>query len=903
MIVKIQIDGKLYEIQEGKNLLESCLALGFDIPHFCYHPALGSVGACRLCAVKKYKDETDKKGRIIMSCMEPVKEGLIVSLEDAEVKEFRAAVLESLMTNHPHDCPVCDEGGECHLQDMTVMTGHNYRRYNFKKRTYTNQKLGPFIHHEMNRCIQCYRCLRYYKDYAGGEDLNVFAANHHIYFGRHKEGKLENEFSGNLVEVCPTGVFTDKTFKKHFTRKWDLTNSPSVCVHCSVGCNTILGERNGTLRRVMNRYNGSVNGYFLCDRGRFGYEFVNDTSRIQKPMIRAAKDKELEDTEIENLHKILESIFTEGRKIVGIGSPRASLEANYALSKLTGEENFYHGISGHEFSLIKTVVSILKKGVHSPSLKEMERADVVFILGEDVTNTAPMIALAIRQASRTTSMEMAVKAGIPGWHDYAIRERAGDLKSPLFIATTHRTDLDELAAGTFHSPEDDIARLGFAVAAIIDGKAPVVKGLSKTEQDNAKKIAEALTNAKRPLIVSGTHSGSEAILHAAANIIKALSTRQKPSSLSLIVPEANSMGLGMMQGQSLDEVIALSKKTDPDVLIILENDLYIRADNESIDGLIKKSKHVIVLDHMMNPTSQAADIVLPVGTFAGSQGTLINNEGRAQRYYNVFPVREPVFENWRWIKRLMEISGKHSVSSWQDFDSVVSDMIRAIPDFENIKNIIPDADFRMLNEKIPRQTRRMSGRTAIHAKESVREQAIPDDHDSPLAFSMEGYIGRPPAAIIPNYWSAGWNSVQALYKYVDEPNGHIKDGDPGTRLFDEQKSSASMYFDTIPSAFQPKANEWWMVPVYEIFGSEELSARSYAIAQVVQPPYILINKTDAEKYGYKDNTKIQITTLNPKIDFTVKVVEGIPLGVIGITVHLPGMPFIPVPGWCQIKNI
>ena len=288
-MIKIQIDGIIYEVKEGKNLLETCIALGIDVPYFCYHAALGSVGACRQCAVKKYANPNDKTGKIVMSCMEPVTDGMLVSVDDKDAADFRAGVVEGLMTNHPHDCPVCDEGGECHLQDMTVMTGHNYRRFVFKKRTYTNQYLGPFIQHEMNRCIQCYRCVRYYKDYAGGKDLNVYGSANHVYFGRQQEGTLESEFSGNLVEVCPTGVFTDKTLKKHYTRKWDLTNGPSVCVHCSVGCNTILSERYGSLRRTLSRYHGDINGYFLCDRGRFGYEFIESTDRIRQILVRDSK--------------------------------------------------------------------------------------------------------------------------------------------------------------------------------------------------------------------------------------------------------------------------------------------------------------------------------------------------------------------------------------------------------------------------------------------------------------------------------------------------------------------------------------------------------------------------------------------------------------------------------------
>ena len=185
------------------------------------------------------------------------------------------------MLNHPHDCPVCDVGGECHLQDMTVMTGHDYRRTRFEKRTFRNQYLGPFLYHEMNRCIQCYRCVRFYREYAGGNDLNVFGIKNAVYFGRSEDGVLENEFAGNLVEICPTGVFTDGTLRRHYTRKWDLRMAPSICVHCGAGCNITIGERYGLLRRVLTRFNSEVNGYFLCDRGRFGYEFVNSERRIR----------------------------------------------------------------------------------------------------------------------------------------------------------------------------------------------------------------------------------------------------------------------------------------------------------------------------------------------------------------------------------------------------------------------------------------------------------------------------------------------------------------------------------------------------------------------------------------------------------------------------------------------
>lgn len=904
MMVKIQIDGKYYDVKPGKNLLETCLALGINVPHFCYHAAMGSVGACRLCAVKRYKDTNDRKGRIIMSCMEPVTDGMIVSVEDPDALAFRTAILESLMINHPHDCPVCDEGGECHLQDMVVMTGHNYRRADFRKRTYTNQYLGPFINHEMNRCIQCYRCVRFYNDYAGGKDLAVFGSHDHVYFGRHEPGVLENEFSGNLVEVCPTGVFTDKTLKGHYTRKWDLTNAPSICVHCSLGCNIIAGERYGSVRRIMSRYNGSVNGYFICDRGRFGYEFVNNDKRIRKTQIRFTKDKILEDAPPDVIESKLSAALSGTKRIIGIGSPRASLEANFALSVLVGKENFYHGVSGKEQKLIKTVLQILQKGsAHSPSLKEIEKADAVIVLGEDITNTAPMAALAVRQATRNKPVEMAVKAGIPAWNDSAQREMAQDLKSPVFIAFPFHTQLDELAENIYRGSYEDIARLGFAVANILHDSAPAVQGINGEQLKLAQKIAITLKEAKSPLIISGIHSGNIDILHAAANIAEAFSLNGKKASLSFLVPDCNSMGLGMMEGKSLDDAFEVINRDWVDTMIILENDLYRRADKEVLEPVFAKCNNVIVLDHLMNETALKADILLPAGTFAESEGTLVSNEGRAQRYYRVLPAEKSEMESWRRIRDLMKIAGKPEAAIWTDFDHVVSSMTDVMPVFIKIKGHMPDADFRMLNQKIKRQTMRFSGRTAMNANIAVSEPKPPDDPDSPLAFSMEGSDERPPSSLVPYYWMPGWNSVQSMNFYLDEPNGSLKGGDPGIRLIEPSENPSLSFFLPGQLSFKPKPDEWLFLTVYQIFGSEELSSGAPAIAERIPKPFVLINPKDAERIGKHENDLITLNILQKSIEVNVKLDKCLPLGIAGVSAGLPGMPFVDLPAWGKFVEL
>ncbi|KOR31046.1 NADH dehydrogenase, partial [Achromatium sp. WMS2] len=552
----IHVDGKEYQVDDADNLLQACLSLGIDIPYFCWHPALGSVGACRQCAVKQFNGPDDKKGRLVMSCRTPAANNTWISVDDAEAKAFRAGIIEFMMTNHPHDCPVCEEGGHCHLQDMTVMSGHSKRRYRFAKRTHNSQYLGSFIKHEPNRCIACYRCVRYYQDYADGRNFGVFGSHNHVYFGRITDGVLENEFSGNLVEVCPTGVFTDKTHSDRYNRKWDMLFAPSVCQQCAVGCNISPGERYGEIRRVENRYNGAVNHYFLCDRGRFGYGYVNAQDRPRQPQLR--NGQELQTVTPEAAITGVTTQLREAQRIIGIGSPRASLEANFQLRELVGTDNFYSGMNATELALTQQVLDILQtSGARTPSLREMEDADAVFILGEDVTQTAPRISLAIRQASKAIARKLAANKGIPPWHAEAVKSIANDAKYPVFIASFAPTRLQDVAKGTYCATAEDIARLGFAVANAIDPQAPAVTDLKPELATQAQEIATALLNAERPLLVSGTGVESAAVLQATANIAQALRARGKNCELTLVVPEVNSLGAAMLGGKALET--ALSK--------------------------------------------------------------------------------------------------------------------------------------------------------------------------------------------------------------------------------------------------------------------------------------------------------------------------------------------------------
>jgi NADH-quinone oxidoreductase subunit G len=900
----IHVDGKEYDVNGADNLLQACLSLGLDIPYFCWHPALGSVGACRQCAVKQYQNAEDTRGRLVMSCMTPASDGTFISIDDGEAKQFRESVVEWLMTNHPHDCPVCEEGGNCHLQDMTVMTGHATRRYRFTKRTHQNQDLGPFISHEMNRCIACYRCVRYYKDYADGTDLGVYGAHDNVYFGRPEDGPLESEFSGNLVEVCPTGVFTDKTHSERYNRKWDMQFAPSVCQQCSVGCNTSPGERYGELRRIENRYNGTVNRYFLCDRGRFGYGYVNAKDRPKHPLQQRGND--WISLNAEQAMQGAADILRQSSKTIGIGSPRASLESNFALRELVGAENFYTGINAAEQNRLAQILNILKNsGVYTPALREIEDYDAVLILGEDLTQTGARIALSVRQAVKGKARAMAAAQRVADWQIAAIQTIGQHAKYPLFMTNVDNTRLDDIAALNYRAPVDEQARFGFAIAHAIDEAAPGVSDLAEGVGKKVDMIVQALTGARKPLIITGTNAGSDAIIEAAANVAKALKARGSDVGITFVASSANSIGLSMIGGGNLDEALSLLTNGDADSVIVMENDLYRQAPEASVDAALSKVKNLLVVDHQRTRIMDKASLILPAASFAESDGTLVNQEGRAQRYFQVYDpayydTTVAMFESWRWLHSLHSTINSRRVD-WTQLDHVIEACVAVLPQLKGIVEAAPDATFRIRGQKLARSPIRSSGRTAMRANISVHEPRQPQDKDTMFAFSMEGnnspYANRQQ---VPFAWAPGWNSPQAWNKFQAEVGGKLRHGDPGVRLIEAGEGSLD-YFGNIPAAFTAEENHWRVAPYYHLFGSEEMSQRSSVIQQRMPEPYVMVNPSDAAALGVNQGTQVEFTCAGQTLTLPVRLSETLDKGQVGLPLGLPGIP--PVLVGATVENL
>jgi NADH-quinone oxidoreductase subunit G len=937
--VPIYLDGRKFVADDGKNLLETALTLGFDVPYFCWHPAMGSVGACRQCAVRVYWNDEDEEGEIAMSCMTPIREGLRADIFDEEAIAFRRSIIELLMASHPHDCPVCDEGGACHLQDMTVMTGHIYRRYPYRKRTYRNQDLGPFLTHEMNRCIQCYRCVRFYCDYAGDLDFAAHGLRNGVYFGRYEDGAPESEFSGNLVEVCPVGVFNDKTLAARYTRKWDLQTSPSVCPHCGRGCSTILAERYGELRRVLNRFNLEVNGYFLCDRGRYGYEFVNGERRVRRALLRTSDNGLLTLPEPDGtcgllgpepggpaaeaaesrgpagtmpspaarraapaaaavprsdavgdeagaIVQRLAELVAGGGRVLGIGSPRASLEANHALRRLVGPERFHLGMADGERELVELAVGLHRDaGLHSPSTLELESADLAVVLGEDLTNTLPMLAFSIRRWLRLRPTEEEARLRIQRWNDAGVGQVKRHLPSVLWLATPATTKLDSVAAAALRAAPQDIARAALAAAHALDPAVPEVSGLSDEAAEWVDLLTVALKEAERPVVISGVSSGSADVVRAAAALTRAL---PHAVGLSLVVPEANTMGLALMGGAPLSAASSAVVGGRADAVVVLENDLFRRAGEAEIDELLGGSPYTLVLDHSLTPTAARADAVLPAATWAESTGTFVSHEGRAQRFFSTLVPAEETRDSWRWLAEVLEAAGR--AEGWERSDDVLAALAAEQPWFAPALEAAPPAEFRVDEMRVPRQSGRYSGRTAIHAPREMVEPRPVSDPDSPLGFTMEGFHGQPPGSLVQRFWAPGWNSVQSLNKFQEEVGGPLRADDPGRILFEAARDGSGgdpLAGLAAPPAFARVSDEWLVLPLHHAFGGEELSALGDAIAQRMPVPYIGLGEEDAAVLGGGGVARLEWGGWRRRLP--VRVVPGLPRGVAGLPAGLPGL--------------
>jgi len=630
---RLIIDDMPVEVPAGTRVIEAAEQLDIMIPRFCYLKVLGAVGACRMCAV--HFVDGPVKG-IDMSCMVEAQDGMVVSTTDSEAVSFRRQVIEWLMMNHPHDCPVCDEGGQCLLQDETVSGGHGIRRYPGRKRTYRDQYLGFFIQHEMNRCIHCYRCSRFYREYAGYRDFGVLQIGSRVFFGRYEEGALQSPFAGNLVDICPTGVFTDKP-ARYKARRWDMQRAPSVCVHCSLGCNTTANGYHQEIIRQEARENNRVNGSFICDRGRFGCFHANHPERPWRPAVgRAEADwKTTLTTAAEKLHDVIGKYGSEA--VAVIGSPRAGLETLCMLAQSCSRLGFQGPLLFTDPGLERRVRSAIRNLDQrlAVSLSEIEEADSILVIGADPIHEAPMLALAMRQAARHGA-SVAVVDPRPVSLPFDFSLLSADTEKMPYISglLVHRA-LDRQA----------VADLGDRALDFYDSLAPRVV-FENSDDYTLQDIAARFAECERPVVVCGTSIVPDTLPDFAADLARLLDGTKNRCGLFYILPGPNAFAaalLGKTGELTFPEMLMSMEKGGIRAIIAVEaNPFHDFPDRDLLEKALAKADLLICLDHLPSRFAAGAHILCPTTTHYEAGEDFVNNEGHLQHSSAVHPCARPL---------------------------------------------------------------------------------------------------------------------------------------------------------------------------------------------------------------------------------------------------------------------
>jgi NADH-quinone oxidoreductase subunit G len=630
---RLIIDDREIEVPRGTKVIKAAELLGIMIPRFCYHWILGSVGACRLCAVKLLHKEF--RG-VQMSCMIDAQDGMIVSTNHPEAVAFRKRVIEWLMLNHPHDCPVCDAGGQCLLQDMTVSAAHGIRRYRGKKRTYRDQYLGSLVKHEMNRCIQCYRCSRFYQEFSGYRDLGAMQIADRVYFGRYTDGPLESPFSGNLIDICPTGVYTDKPARYNY-RRWELERSPSICIHCSLLCRTVATARFRSVVRLEAPVDELDQGFFICDRGRFGFHYTDLPERPRMPRVEG-KDVPWEEALAAAVERLRHIESRSGPSAVAsIGSARSGLETQSALKRLCrlahwrGPAYFPDPRTARKAGL---ALSNMEKPL-ALSMRDIEGCDLVLAVGADPINESPVLALSMRQAWRK------------GATVAVIDPRPVSLPFDFRHLPMPRRQLETCLGFLVRAGLEpgEAARLGGAARDFFDAL-PAGDSLDASVQRVLSTLASDLRKSRRPVVICGTDIVAVSTPAFAADCARLMQGARGSAGLFYVMTDPNSLGAALFSGpETFMELVEAIEAGAVKGLLVVENDPFSSyPDRERLEKAISRLDMLLVLDFLPSETVSRASVFLPAETLFETGSSFIGQDGRVRFAAPVHAGGEPIHQ-------------------------------------------------------------------------------------------------------------------------------------------------------------------------------------------------------------------------------------------------------------------
>ncbi len=723
--VTVTIDGIQVAVPKGTLIVEAAKRVGLEIPVFCYHAKLDPVGMCRMCLVEvgtpvmdpATKQPTlDQDGKPVIrfmpkpttACTTPVTDGMAVKVNSEASLADRKAVLEFLLTSHPLDCPICDKGGECPLQDLTIRHGPGNSRFDYEDKQHFPKKypLGDLIVLDMERCIICTRCTRFQSEVAHDPVLAVEERGRHAHIVSYSNPPFDSHYSGNTTDVCPVGALTTRDFR-FGARAWELTNIPSICNHCSVGCNTVLSTRAGQIKRVMPRQNEIVNEIWLCDKGRFGHHFNGSPNRLTTPLVRQG-DQLVEATWGDALslvaRKFGEIKTAHGPNALGgLAGARLSNEDLYLFQKffrqVIGTHNIDHRI-GLSAALEDETAYTVGVGVGT-DLGRVGKGSTILVVGCDLDQEAPILYLRVAGAAvkrgahvinaggRRTKLDAQAKTSLHYRYGTATHLALGLLASVVqqgLVAQawvdSHTTGLADLAESLKNYTPEQVA---------------AVTGIAASEIEAA---AKAFAEAQNGIILFGMEAGNDPALRAALeNLALITGHAGKPDSgLIAVLPHVNSrgaadMGLvphrlpGYVPVEAGQEGLSAVEMLTGKVKAMLIAGADPAAESAAYKASLEQLDFLVVQELFLTETAQLADVVLPAQGVAERDGSFTNAERRVQAFDSGVPAPGKAWADWLIVSVLAGQMG----TDWPyaSADGVMAEITQTVPlyaatKFENL---------------------------------------------------------------------------------------------------------------------------------------------------------------------------------------------------------------------------
>lgn len=704
-MVTLTIDDKKITVEEGTTILKAAEKLGIEIPTFCFHDKLEFVGACRMCLV-----EVEKMPKLQIACATTVSEGMVVKTNTPQVATARKGVLEFLLINHPLDCPVCDKGGECELQNHVFKYGSDKSRFVEEKRRFKvdpksrhdDLPIGPQIIRNMNRCILCRKCVRFMREIAGETDLGTFKRGSKAEINVLPDIPVSNPYSGNVVEICPVGALTSKSFR-YKIRVWQTEATPSICPHCGDGCNIKLWSKDDKIYRITSRRNDYVDEGFLCDKGRFGFEFVNHPDRLKHPLIR--RNGKLSSVSWDEAIKFVVSQFKKLKEgwgadyLAGVGSSKLTNEENYILQKffrVMGTNNIDHRTNSKYLLPSPDLKSKNQVYGMTNSISQLEKAKLIFVLGCDLEKEHPILNLRVMKANKMGSellLANPVSTRLKRFaHDEFIYKKGTEVS--LLNGLARRIIEEKLFdVNKVKLSGNEMEELRNKVWTFDSRKVSQITGIAP---EKIKNLVQALGKSESIMILYGkeiiSHPENTEVINSLHDLLTLTGHQNKENcGINLLWENCNSQGAldcGVLPDR-LPGYVDVSDETSrgkigqiwnvriPDkpglnfnlmldaiqqgkiksLYIVGSDPLREYPDRDYVYSALKKLDFLVVQDIFLTETAKLSHVVLPGASFAEKDGTFTNIERRIQKLKKAFDPLGDSKADWEIICKLVQAMG------------------------------------------------------------------------------------------------------------------------------------------------------------------------------------------------------------------------------------------------------